>query len=227
MTTASPLDPLNSPHPIPWNWVLATQTQASSARTPRLRYYRTQALQSPDGCYAAYSRLQMQVAAEFYQSRVSSTLFVENLESGDLHTLTATSPLADNLFHQIERVERWGTIAILIPVAWSAMGDRLLAREFESVFGSDIASDYAVVWDRAAQQTVTLAPTGISYTHAVLLGWSQCHPDRVLFRVGTLGEEDWHCWTVDMTGQTELAEADQPQAFGKMVSNVWMGPQAS
>lgn len=220
------LDPLNSPHPIPWNWVLATQSEDSSGITPTVRYFRTQALISPDGQYAAYSRIQMQVMADFTHSRVNSVLFVENLRTGNLQTITASSPFADNPFSPNSEPQQAGTVAILIPVAWSATSDRVLAREFESLFGTDIASDFAVVWDRQINRIHTIAPLGIQYTNAILLGWSQSHPDRVLFRAGNLGDENWNIWAVDPAGQTVAAIADQPVTFGQTVNNIWAGPQA-
>ena len=220
------LDPLNSPHPVPWNWVLATQTEDSTGITPTLRYFRTQALISPDGQFAAYSRIQMQVMAEFTRSRVNSVLFVENLRTGNLQTITASSPFADNPFSPDSEPQRAGSIAILIPVAWSASGDRILAREFESLFGTDIASDFAVVWDRQLNRIHTMAPLGIQYTNAILLGWSQSYPDRALFRAGNLGDENWGLWAVDPTGRTVAAIEDQPVTFGQTVNNIWAGPQA-
>lgn len=220
------LDPLNSPHPIPWNWVLATQSEDSSGITPTVRYFRTQALISPDGQHAAYSRIQMQVMADFTHSRVNSVLFVENLRTGNLQTITASSPFADNPFSPNSEPQQAGTIAILIPVAWSASGDRVLAREFESLFGTDIASDFAVVWDRQLNRIHTIAPLGIQYTNAILLGWSQSHPDRVLFRAGNIGDENWNLWAVDPAGQTLAAIEDQPITFGQTVNNIWAGPQA-
>lgn len=222
------LDPLDSPYPIPWNWVLATQTEISHIHTPRLRYYRTQGLVSPDGEYVAYSRLQMQVEPENYRSWVSSVMFVENLHTGNLQTIAATAPLADNPFAQETLSDRTGTISILIPVAWSEEGDRLLGREFESTFGSDMASDFAVLWERTSHQSHTVSPRGINFTHAILLGWSRTYPDRALFRAGILGEAEWPCWTVDGKGYTEPAsEEDQPLSFGNTSNSVWMGPQAS
>lgn len=220
------LDPLNSPYPIPWNWVLATQAEVSSGITPKLRYYRTQALISPNGQYAAYSRIQMQVMSEFTSSRVNSVLFVENLRTGDLQTVVASSPFADNPFSADSEPQRAGTIAILIPVAWSASGDRILAREFESLFGTDLASDFAVVWDRQLNRIRTIAPTGVQYSNAILLGWSRSNPERVLFRAGNMGDENWGTWAVDFGGQTVAAAEDQPVTFGQIVTNVWAGPQA-
>jgi hypothetical protein len=222
------LDPLNSPYPIPWNWILAAQNEIDSYPHSRLRYYRTQALLSPDGQYAAYSRIQMQVMPDFTRSRVNSILFIENLKTGDLQTIMATSPFADHPFATGPDAEQPGVIAVLIPVAWSATSDRILAREFEALFGTDIASDYAVIWNRTLNRVRTLAPTGIQYTNSVLLGWSQLTPDRVLFRAGNLGDEVWNLWAVDMINQTTAAPPeDQPIAFGRVVNNIWAGPQAS
>ncbi len=217
------IDPLDSPHPIPWNWVLANQSEVNS----RVRYYRTQSLISPDGQYAAYSRIQMQVKSDFTRSRVTSVLFLENLRTGNLQAITASSPLSDNPFSTPKGSDLPGTIAILMPVAWSSTGDRILAREFESLFGSDIASDYAVIWDRQQNRSFTTAPTRIHYTHAILLGWSGAHPDRVLFRAGNIGETDWPLWAVDYSGQTLNANGDQPLTFGQVATHLWAGPQAS
>jgi hypothetical protein len=225
------IDPLNSPHPVPWNWVLATlegvnhQSDAhGSSAAVSLHYYRSQSLLSIDNQYAAYSRIQMHVHPEFYRSRVSSVLFLENLKTGDLQAVTPNSPLADNPFLEDEASSE-GRISIVIPISWSEKGDRLLARAFESLFGSDIASDYAVIVDRAQNQVSTVAPTAVQYTNAVLLGWSHFHPDKVLFRAGNLGDENWELWSVDARGRSMQAGGDQPITFGRTVSNVWMGPQ--
>jgi len=220
------VDPLDSPHPVPWNWVMANIAEVTASNHPSLRYYRSQALMSPDGQYAAYSRIQMQVQPEFFRSRVSSVLFLENLRTGDLRAITAAAPLSDHPFMTTRDDDMSGTVAILIPVAWSETGDRILSREFESLFGSDLASDYAVVWDRRLDRTSTVAPTRIQYTNAVLLGWSQSYPDRILFRAGNIGEEQWPLWTVDLSGQTITAPEDRPQVFGHTVSSIWTGPQA-
>ncbi|WP_421655827.1 hypothetical protein [Leptothermofonsia sp. ETS-13] len=226
------IDPLNSPHPVPWNWVLAT-LGAASFRNPSteqvldvaatVHYYRSQSLLSPDHRYAAYSRIQMHVHSEFYRSQVSSVLFLENLETGDLQAVTPASPLADNPFLR-EEAASGGNISIVIPISWSEQGDRLLARAFESLFGSDIASDYAVIVDRTFNRVNTVAPT-TPYTHAVLLGWSSRYSTRALFRAGNLGDEEWPLWAVDAMGRTTQVEGDRPIIFGQPISNVWMGPQ--
>lgn len=205
---------------------MATLTEQNPTSTPKLRYYRSQSLISPDGQYAAYSRIQMQLSSHFTRSRVASVLFIENLRTGDLQTITAASPFADNPFIDDEIPNQAGTIAILIPVAWSETSDRVLAREFEAIFGSDIASDFAVVWDRHSNRAHTLAPTQVRYSNAVLLGWSQTHPDRVLFRAGNLGDENWLLYAVDVNGKTIYATGDQPITFGRVANNIWAGPQA-
>lgn len=221
------LDPINSPYPVPWNWVMATLSESRQTIVPqsRLHYYRSQSLLSPDGQYAAYSRIQVQLSSHFTQNRVASTLFLENLTTGDLQTITASSPFADDPFVPRSVSQSSGTIAILMPVAWSEESDRILAREFESIFGSDIASDFAVVWDRRANQTYTIAPTQVQYSNAVLLGWSQSHPGQVLFRAGMMGHENWSLYAVDVSGQTASVNHDRPITYGEIVNSAWSGPQ--
>ena len=214
------LDPLNSPHPIPWGWVMATLSDG----TPSKHCYRSHALTSLDGHYKAYSRVQVQVESEFYQSRVSSVLFLENLQTGDLQAIAATSPFAENPFIS-NSADLAGTISIVIPISWSSTGDRLLAREFESIFCSDIASDYALIWDRASNCSSTVAPSELEYSNAILLGWSEERSDRVLFRAGNLGETPWKLWSVDMENETLEAVSDQPRTYGQVTNSVWAGPQ--
>jgi len=226
MESSVQLDPLNSPHPVPWSWVLATQDEVSSTQGAGLRYYRSRSLVSLDGDYAAYSRLQMQVQPEMYRSRVSSVMFLENLRTGDLQVVTATSPLATNPRTPNKEAEQPGVISMIVPIAWSETSDRLLARQFEGLFNTSDASDYAVIWERGNSQTVTVAPTRMMYSNAILLGWSQEHPDRVLFQAGALGDESWPLWSVDTRSETRLANTDQPLIFGQMTDNVWSGPQA-
>jgi hypothetical protein len=225
-TQSIQLDPLNSPHPIPWNWV--TSIVFGSHSVPNsYGYYRTQSLISPDGRYAAYSRIQVQLGTHFSQSRVVSVLFVENLHTGSLQTLMASSPFADNPFMASAAPDQAGTIAIVIPIAWSETGDRLLSREFESVFCTDLASDFAVVWDSKTNQTQTLAPAEVPYSNAILMGWSQVMPGQVLFQAGMMGEANWGLYAVDGKGRTSLVRGDRPVTYGQIKTNVWAGPQAA
>jgi hypothetical protein len=218
------VDPLDSPHPVPWGWVLATMATGNPGHHSRQYFYRSQSLISPDQDYAAYSRIKIQVEPEYFQSCVTSVLFLENLRTGDLQAITPAAPLADNPFLN-GGMDLLGRISMVIPVSWSAAGDRLLAREFESLFGTDLASDYAVVVDRNGNQVYTVAPTTIQYTNAVLLGWSQFYPEQVLFRAGMLGEESWPQWTVDVQGQTRRATGDRALIYGQVLNSVWTGPQ--
>jgi hypothetical protein len=224
---ATQIDPLNSPHPIPWSWVMANLTDSNSTQ----HYYRSHSLVSPDGEYKAYSRIQMQVEPEVYLSRVSSVLFLENLKTGDLQAITATSPFAENPFIG-NSSGLAGTISIVLPISWSASGDRLLAREFESIFSSDIASDYALIWDKTLNAATTVAPTEIEYTNAILLGWSEDDQNCVLFRAGNLGQSPWPLWTVNSQGDTleavnnlfELPRG-RPKTYGQVTNSIWAGPQ--
>ncbi len=218
------VDPLNSPHPVPWNWVQAT-LNATDTNLQSLHFYRSPALLSPNGQYSAYSRIQIRRHPDFFRSQVSSVLFLENLTGGDLQVIMPSSPLAENPFFNWD-TEQEGRISMIIPISWSETGDRLLAREFESLFASDIASDYAVVVNSQTREVRTISPNQITYTNAVLLGWSQTYPDRVLFLAGELGDSNWQHWTVSLDGRTEVCTGDQPQVWGQTISHVWMGPQS-
>lgn len=219
-------DPLNSPHPIPWQWIEQTQAMAGSATEAQMRYYRSHALVSPDGQYAAYSRIQMEILPGTVQDRVTSMLFLENIQTGDLQFVTASSPQVKNPNITEAEYEQPGMIAVLTPVAWSESGDRLLVRGFESRFGTDLASDYAVVWDRASGAQRAIVPTNISYTNAILLGWSQTHANQVLFRAGALGDESWPMVAVNSDGVAIASTSDQPLVYGQINRDFWNGPQA-
>lgn len=227
MAAPDQIDPLDSPHPIPWNWIMETQDEVSASKGAGVRFYRTPSLVSPDGQYAAYTRVQIQVQPQMYRSRVTSVMFVENLSTGSLRVVNASSPLADNPLKKNELGDKPGVISVMVPVSWSQNGDRLLARQFEGFFNTSDASDYAVVWDRSQNYARTIAPNRIKFNNAVLLGWSQTNPDRVLFRAGELGDEQPPLWAVNFGGQTILAaKQDQPIVFGRSVAQNWAGPQA-
>ncbi|MDJ0714164.1 MAG: hypothetical protein QNJ54_08075 [Prochloraceae cyanobacterium] len=211
-------DPIGSPHPIPWNWIMNTHSEFSQKGERNLRYCRTPSLISPDGQFAAYSRIQMQVEPELFHSRVTSVMFLENLQTGDLQTLNSLSILSNNSEEEI--VAPPGEIAILIPISWSEDGDRLLSRQFEGIFSTSDASDSAAIWERENNSTIVLSPAPASHTHAVLLGWSQTNPERVLFRAGIIGEEEWPVLSVDLNGETNLATFDRPTIYGSRVKQV-------
>lgn len=218
-------DPLNSPYPIPWQWILTTHQELQQLPRPEPRYYRSPAMVSPDGGYAAYSRLKMAIDPRFFRSTVSSVMFLEDLKTGELQTITAASPLALEMVNQQEQsTAASGMASVLLPVSWSVEGDRLLARQFEGLLSTSLASDYAVIWNRHNHETQTLSPKGIEHSNAVLLGWSQLDPEGVLFRAGVLGEEPWLLWLVT-PNQTQLAAGDQPIVHGQLQQPVWSGAQ--
>ena len=218
-------DPLNSPYPVPWEWISATHAKVSSTGGTGLRYYRSPSLVSTNGQYAAYSRIELQVQTEFARCRVSSVMFVENLKTGELQTVAAASPLAESGMYASNDTDMSGTIAILVPVSWNQEGSRVLAREFEALFNSSDMSDYGVIWDKNDNYTYTVAPARSLYTHAVLLGWSQVCPGQVLFRAGNLGDRTWPLCAVDMTGQTIAVSEDKPLVFGSQASTDWIEPK--
>ncbi|MGB2926606.1 MAG: hypothetical protein WBB82_15005 [Limnothrix sp.] len=218
-------DPLNSPFPIPWRWILDTHAAVVAGKHDGDELYRSPSLYDQKRHFSAYCRVRLQLKPELYQSRVTSTLFVENLHSGMLSTVTATSPLAPHLFLKTTDEATLGTIALLMPVAWSADGSKLLARQFEGYLGSGAMSDYGVIWDSQTEAAVTIAPaeTAVDYTHSILLGWSENTPDQVLFQAGCMGEEDWQIWAVAQDGSTKLALADRAMAYGETSAPIWSG----
>ncbi len=223
----SPEDPLNSPYPIPWSWILNTQADFEAQQASGLRYYRTPALSSPDGQYAAYSRVQIEATPELPTSRVTSVLFLENLQTGQLQIIRVESPFGNAHGTPADLASMPGLISVTIPISWSAKSDRLLSRQFEGLFSSSDASDYAVVWDRDRQQAKTIAPNiAADELTSVLMGWNRYEPDRVLFQAGAMGEENWPMWSVALTGETARVNKPEAITFGQRQSHSWTGAQA-
>lgn len=225
-------DPVGSPHPIPWTWIQATQDAISSKGISGVRYYRSMPVISPDGRYAMYSRVQLEVKPQMHNSRVTSVLFIEDKQTKKLRVISSTAPINDPLLKvQVSSPsDAQGTIAVLVPISWSQKGDRFLARKFEGAMNTSDVTDYAVIWDREQNRSENVTPSQEQLKHeiAVLLGWSQTHPDQVLFRAGELGEEEWPLVTVAYDGQTVSATStDQPVTYGQRVKNVWAGPQVA
>lgn len=212
------VDPIGSPFPVPWDWVWANQVQAKPGTQPFVRYYRSRSLISPNGQYSAYAKIQMQVQPEFTQTRISSELVIENLKTGDFQQVVS-SPHLTRSSSGIGTKDEPGLIAILLPIAWSQTSDRVLVRQFESLFGSDVATDYALIWNVQLKQLQTFAPTAIDYDTAVLLGWSQTHPEQVLFHTSILGQATTSLWRVTTQGQTIAAPGDQALIFGQTIDH--------
>ncbi|BAZ06962.1 hypothetical protein NIES3974_36240 [Calothrix sp. NIES-3974] len=226
-------DPLGSTYPIPMNWIMATQ-EAIGPRGGGTRYYRSHPVVSPDGRYAVYSRVQLEVKPEMHKTRVSSVLFIEDRQTKRLQVVSSTSRNRDALIpvKVAQDMNGEGTIGVLVPVSWSKQGDRFLARRFEGVMNTSHASDYAVIWNRDKNYTRTVSPVDHhaetdTEKIAILLGWSQNQPDRVLFSAGEMGSEDWPVISVSDDGSvTRASEVDKPVTYREL-SQVWAGPQVA
>jgi hypothetical protein len=229
-------DPVGSPHPIPWKWILATQDSVGS-KGGGVRFYRSMPVVSPDGKSAVYSRVQLEVKPEMHNSRVSSVLFVQDMQSKRLRVVASTSSVRDPLMltkvSSTERNENSGKIGVLVPVSWSEKGDRFLARQFVAIFNTADMTDHAVIWDRQRNRANTVTPANDSGPDhekiAVLLGWSKSQPDHVLFRAGELGQENWPMVKVGTDGKTigTTNDTDQPVTFGQKFTEVWGDPQVA
>ncbi|MEH2417745.1 hypothetical protein [Nostoc sp.] len=234
---AEQIDPIGSPHPIPWKWITATQEAIGSKGGSGVRHYRSVPVVSPDGKYAVYSRVQLEVKPQMYNSRVTSVLFVQDMQTKRLWVMASTTPVSDPLLNvkavkaaSSEESDTNGQIGVLVPVSWSEKGDRFLARKFEGIFNTGDSTDSAVIWDRQKNHANTVAPAHEEDHEkiAVLLGWSKSQPDNVLFRAGELGEENWPLMQVANDGKTiTTTDDDQPITFGKKVTEIWAGPQVA
>ncbi|MEH1818531.1 MAG: hypothetical protein V7L31_05420 [Nostoc sp.] len=235
---AEQIDPIGSPHPIPWKWITATQEAIGSKGGSGVRHYRSVPVISPDGKYAVYSRVQLEVKPQMYNSRVTSVLFVQDMQTKKLWVMASTTPVSDPLLgvkavkaESSEEIDPSGKIGVLVPVSWSEKGDRFLARKFEGIFNTGDSTDSAVIWDRQKNHANTVAPVNGEEQHdkvAVLLGWSKSQPDQVLFRAGELGEDNWPLVQVTNDGKTvTTTDNDQPITFGKKVTEIWAGPQVA
>lgn len=230
-------DPLGSPHPIPWKWILATQEAISANGGSGVRHYRSVPVTSPDGRFIVYSRVQLEVRPEIHQSRVTSVMFVEDTQTRRLRVMASTAPLNDHLLNRHRsstaevNIDRSGEIGVLVPVSWSEQSDRFLARKFEGRFNTGDSTDQAVIWDRQKNRVHTVAPTRAEHEHekiAVLLGWSKNKPDHALFRAGEIGDENWPLVQVATDGQTvNTTDADQPITFGQRITEVWGDSQVA
>ncbi|BAZ27889.1 hypothetical protein NIES4074_03170 [Cylindrospermum sp. NIES-4074] len=227
-------DPIGSPHPIPWKWILVTQETVGGNGGSGVRHYRSVPVVSPDRKYAVYSRVQLEVKPEMYNSRVSSVLFVQDMQTKRLRVMATTSAVSDPLLQasveSAEQPDTNGTIGVLVPVSWSEKGDRFLARRFEGIFNTADSTDQAVIWDRQQNNINTVAPAQEESDHekiSILLGWSKNQPDHVLFRTGELGDEDWPLVKVSSDGKTVNVTTDQPITFGERVTPVWGEPQVA
>ncbi|MFL0605365.1 hypothetical protein [Cylindrospermopsis raciborskii] len=230
-----PADPINSPHPIPWKWIVMTQEAIGGQGRSGVRQYRSTPVVSPDGRYAVYSRVQLEVEPEMHNSQVSSLLFIEDRQTKRLNILAKTSDTVDMLSKNREftpETNNQGKIGILVPVSWSEKGDQFLARKFVGTFNTADVTDNAVIWNRQQNTTTTVVPPQGEGEHekiAILLGWSKKQPNYVLFRSGELGEENWPLVQVSGDGKNinmNISD-DQPIIFGNKGQTIWLDPEVA
>ncbi|MFM7559723.1 hypothetical protein [Cylindrospermopsis raciborskii] len=230
-----PADPINSPHPIPWKWIVMTQEAIGGQGRSVVRQYRSTPVVSPDGRYAVYSRVQLEVEPEMHNSQVSSLLFIEDRQTKRLNILAKTSDTVDMLSKNGQftpETNNQGKIGILVPVSWSEKGDQFLARKFVGTFNTADVTDNAVIWNRQQNTTTTVVPPQGEGDHekiAILLGWSKKQPNYVLFRSGELGEENWPLVQVSGDGKNinmNISD-DQPIIFGNKGQTIWLDPEVA
>jgi hypothetical protein len=202
-------DPLNSPYPIPWNAIWDHQTQATQTNRSEILYYLSPPLRSPDGQVVAHTKIEIKINPDFRRSHIFSQLILKTSQGKVLQTILSSIHLGQGNLKETTARQLPGTISILVPAAWSKNGQKLLSRQFEAVFGSDVSSDYAVLWDRDHLQTRIVTPLPLNYDSATLLGWSQNHPDQLLFRTAILGEARGSILAVDSRGTTIAAPNDR------------------
>jgi hypothetical protein len=214
-----PQDPLNSAYPVPWAMIWDNQTKATQTGKVLTLKYLSGKVTSPDGQRQAHSEINLQLSPELTQSYVSSKLIIADAKGNVLQQIPSTMHLGEGEVKETAIIPV-GTLSILMPAAWSKDGQQLLTRQFEAVMGSDVSSDYALVWDKKTQLVKTVTPTPQDYDTAILLGWSPQNPNQVLFRTTILGEQQTNLVAVTPNGTTVASESSQPLPMGnRMRSN--------
>jgi hypothetical protein len=204
-------DPLNSAYPVPWAMIWENQTKATQTGKVLTLRSLSKAVISPDGLRQAHSEINVQLNPEITKSYVSSNLIIADAKGKVLQSVPSTMHLGNNLSDgKVEETTAIpiGTLSILMPAAWSKDGQQLLTRQFEAVLGSDVSSDYALVWDRKTQVVKTVTPTPQTYDTAILLGWSPRNPNQILFRTTILGEQNTDLVAVTHDGTTTASKGD-------------------
>ena len=209
-------DPLNSAYPVPWGMIWKNQTQATQTGKVMTLGYVSGAIASPDGQRNAHSEISLELHPDVTQSRVASHLIITNAKGAEVQRIASSMHLGDGMVKETSGTAAIGTLSILMPATWSKDGQQLLARQFEAVFGSDVSSDYALVWNRNTQQVKTVAPAPQDYDTAILLGWSHRNPDQILFRTAILGEKNTALVAVNYDGITVASEGDRILPVGQV-----------
>lgn len=219
-------DPLQSAYPIPWGMIWKNQTQATqSGKVISLRHV-SGAIASPDGQRNAHSEISLELHPAVTQSRVVSQLIITDAKGVQIQKIASSMHLGDGMVKETSGTGAVGTLSILMPASWSKDGEQLLARQFEAVFGSDVSSDYALVWNRTTQQVKTIAPVPQDYDTAILLGWSHRNPDQILFRTAILGEQNTALVAVNYDGITVASEGDRALPVSQLMMTAPPSSQA-
>jgi hypothetical protein len=211
-------DPLNSAYPVPWDMIWKNQTQATQTGKVITLQYVSGAIASPDGHRNAHSDIRLELHPEVTQSHVVSHLIITDTRGVQIQRIASSMHLGDGMVKETSGAAAVGTLSILIPATWSKDGQQLLARQFEAVFGSDVSSDYALIWNRKTQHVKTVAPVPQDYDTAILLGWSHRNPDQILFRTAILGEQKTDLVAVNYDGTTIASEGDRILPLGQVMT---------
>jgi hypothetical protein len=202
------------------------QTQATQTGKVITLQYVGSAIASPDGQRKAHSEISLELHPEVTQSRVASHLIITDAKGTEIQKIASSMHLGDGMVKETSGTAAVGTLSILMPATWSKDGQQLLARQFEAVFGSDVSSDYALVWNRKTQQVKTVAPVPQDYDTAILLGWSHRNPDQILFRTAILGEQKTTLVAVNHDGVTVASEGDRVLHLGQSMMTAPPSSQA-
>lgn len=216
-STQPQADPLNSPFPLPWAWIIEQQQLAAASHQAQTYAQKTATFISPDGLYQAQAELIFQAHPDFARNQLTSTLTITNTRTQAAQQWQSTS-LIDPELRQDLPPDDAGLIAVLWPVGWSASGEQLLVRHFQGLFSTDFASDVAVIWSRNEQTLTAVWPQSAEYDHAILLGWSQEQPNQVLFRTATMGEPQTQVWAVNHQQEMLARPNDRPQVYGQTLN---------
>lgn len=202
-------DLLNSQYAIPWQAIQQAQDTVTRTGQAQSFRYRSPVSVAPDQKTRAYSELHLSLHPKPSHSFINSQLIIE--------TQTQTHRFPSTLHHGLEAQSNTsaampGTFSILLPAAWSADGQSLLLRQLEGLFGSDVASDYALVWQPSQPALQTYHPTAVDYDSATLMGWSQNRPGEILFQTRLLGNPTSQLVTVSPqnSGVTLASPSDRP-----------------
>jgi hypothetical protein len=207
-------DPLESPYSIPWQSIQKAQDKVTQTGRPQSFRYQSAVSVSPDQTVKAQAELTLTLHPDLRQSLIRSEIVIQ--AGAQIQRFPSTMHLTlEGL--QESAAPPPGTFSILMPAVWSADGQSLLIRQLEGVFGSDVASDYALVWQRNQVGLRSYSPAAMDYDSATLMGWSQERPGEILFQTRQLGNPAVQLVTVHLNGTTLASPGDRPFQVGAVV----------